>query len=204
MKKWAGKLVVGLGGSTGTGKDNVQKMLERLGAFTIDSDEIANRVLLKGAPGYQPIVESFGEKILGQNGQIDRSRLYQFVRSDHQARSKLQSIIDPLIKQATVSLLQRAEGSVVVIKATNLTRFGLLELCDHVWVITAPDDVQISNLVWKKGWSVEQAREYIQKQPEVDVQLAHADIVLYNKGSRGALWKQVAEAWGKLGWGDAP
>ena len=204
MKKWAGKLVVGLGGSAGTGKDDVQTMLERLGAFTIDADEIANRVILKSAPGYQPIVESFGEKILDQDGQIDRSRLYQFVRSDRLARDKLQSIIDPLIKQATVSLLQRAKQSVVLINATNLSRFGLLELCDRVWVITAPDEVQVSNLIRKKGWSAEQAQEYIQKQPQVDVQLAHADIVLYNKGSRGVLWKQVTEAWGKLGGGDTP
>ncbi len=201
MKKWAGKLVVGLGGSAGTGKDDVQKMLERLGAFTIDADEIANRVILKGAPGYQPIVENFGEKILDQDGQIDRSRLYQFVRLDRLARDKLQSIIDPLIKQATVSLLQRAKQSVVLIKATNLSRFGLLELCDQVWVITAPEEVQVSNLIRKKGWSAEQARGYIQKQPEVDVQLAHADVVLYNRGSRSALWDQVIEAWGRLGKG---
>ncbi|MBN1454188.1 MAG: dephospho-CoA kinase [Anaerolineales bacterium] len=204
MKKWAGKLVVGLGGSAGTGKDDVQKMLERLQAFTIDADEIANRVILKGAPGYQPIVENFGETILDQGGQIDRSRLYQFVRSDRLARDKLQSIIDPLIKQATVSLLQRAKQSVVFIKATNLSRFGLLELCDQVWVITAPEEVQVSNLARKKGWSAEQAQGYIQKQPEIDVQLAHADVVLYNKGSRGVLWRQVTQAWGKLGEGDIP
>src|SRR3990172_5837026 len=123
VKKWAGKLVVGLGGSAGAGKDDVQKMLERLGAFTIDSDEIANRVLLQGAPGYQPIVESFGDRILNQNGQIDRSRLDRILRSDRQARNKLHSMIDPLIKQATVSLLRRAKQPVVVILATNLSRF---------------------------------------------------------------------------------
>ncbi len=199
VKKWAGKLVVGLGGSAGTGKDDVKKMLERLGALTVDADEIANRVILKGAPGYRPVLETFGGKILAQDGQVDQSRLYQLVRSDRLARDKLQSIIDPLIKQATASLVQRARQSVVIVKATNLSRFGLLELCDHVWIITAPDEVQVSNLVRKKGWSVERARGYIHRQPEVDVQLAHADIVLYNKGSRGNLWKQVTQAWGKIG-----
>jgi len=199
VNKWAGKQVVGLGGSAGTGKDAVFRMLERLGAYTIDSDEIANRVILKNAPGYQPIVECFGEKVLDQTGQVDRSRLYNIVRADRQARDTLQSIIDPLIKQATISLIQQARRSLVVIKATNLSRFGLLELCDHVWVTTAPEEVQVASLAWKNGWSDEQARQYIQKQPRVDVQLAHADLVLYNRGSRGALWRQVADALHEMG-----
>ena len=113
-------------------------------------------------PGYQPIIESFGEKILGQDGQIDRSRLYEYVRSDHQARGQLLSIINPLVKQATISLIRQTEQSVVFIMATKLSGFGLLELCDRVWVITAPIEVQVSNLVWKRGWTNEQARNYVQ------------------------------------------
>ena len=204
MNKWSGKFVVGLGGGAGTGKDDVQKMLGRLGAFTIDSDEIESRVILKGAPGHQPVVEYFGEDILDQTGQIDRLKLDQIVRSDRQARDKLQSIVDPLIKQATVILLQRAKQSVVFILATDLSRFDLLELCDYVWVITAPEEVRVSNLVLKKGWSAEQARTYVQGQLEGDVQLVHADVVLNNQGSLDALLEQVIEAWGRLGERVAP
>ena len=188
-----------MGGGAGTGKDDVQKMLEGFGAFTVDSDEIESRVIRKGAPGYQPVVESFGKGILDQSGQIDQSRLYQIVRSDRQASDKLQSIIDPLIKQATVILLQRAKQPVVFIRATDLSRFDLLELCDYVWITTAPEEVRVSNLALKKGWSAEQARTYIQGQPDVDAQLARADVVLYNQGSHDALRKQVTEAWGRLG-----
>ena len=195
MSKWAEKQAVGLGGSAGTGKDAVFQILDRLGAYTIDSDEIANRVILRGAPGYQPIVKSFGGRILDQTGQIDRSRLYHIVLSNRQARDNLQAIIDPLINQALITLIEQTKQSVVVVKATNLNKFGLLELCDRVWVTTAPEEVQVANLARKNNWSEEHARQYIQKLPQVDVQLAHADFVLYNKGSRGALLKQVTEVW---------
>ena len=100
MSKWSGKQVVGLGGSMGTGKDAVLQMLASMGAYTIDSDEIANRVIQKGAPGYQPILESFGESVLDKTGQMDQARLYSIVRTDRRARNTLQSIIDPLILQA--------------------------------------------------------------------------------------------------------
>ena len=204
VNKWTGKQVIGLGGGVGTGKDIVLQMLEVLGAYTLDVDEIENRVLLKGAPGYQPVLESFGEEILNQTGQVDRARLYQIVRTDRQARDTLQSIIDPLIKQTVIRLIEQARSSVVVVKATNLSRFGLLDLCDHIWATTAPEEVQVANLVWKNGWSEAQAWNYIQNQPQAAAQLAHADLILNNRGSRGALWWQVTEAWRGMGGQVAP
>jgi peptide/nickel transport system permease protein len=175
-------------------------MLERLGAYTLDSDEVANRVILKGAPGYQPIVKSFGESILDQTGQVNRSKLYSLIREDHRARDVLQSIIDPLILRAVISLIKQSKRSMVVVKATNLSRFGLLDLCDQVWVTIALEEVQVANLLRKNDWSKDQAWDYLRRQPQVDVQLAHADYVFYNKGSRGDLLRQVAEAW--RGWGE--
>ena len=118
----AGKQVVGLGGSAGTGKDAVLQMLKSMGAYTIDSEEIANRVILKGAPGYQPIVESFGDRVLDHSGQMDRARLYSIVLTDRQAKNTLQSIIDPLILQAVIGLIKQSKRSMAVIKATNLSR----------------------------------------------------------------------------------
>ena len=34
-------------------------MLEHLGAYTIDADALSHRVMAKGAPGYQPVVNEF-------------------------------------------------------------------------------------------------------------------------------------------------
>jgi len=199
VNKWAGKQVVGFGGSIGTGKDFALQLLERLGAYILDSDEIANHIIQEGALGYQPIVNGFGRQILDQTGQLDRSKLYHVVRSDPQASKKLQSIITPLISQATISLIQRAKRSLVVIKATNLNKYGLFELCDRVWVIAATEEIRRVNLVWQKDWSGEQDFDYSQKQPQVDVQLAHADLVLHNKESHDALLWQITEALREMG-----
>jgi len=170
-------------------------MLERLGAYTFDAEEIANRVILKGAPGYQPVVNSFGKGILDPAGQVDRSKLYNLVREDRRARETLQSILDPLVLRSAITLINHSRRAVVVIQGANLSRYGLLDLCDHVWVTTAPEEVQIVNLIHEKGWSANQARDYVHHQPEVDAQLAYADYVLYNRGSRGDLLRQVTRIW---------
>ena len=90
MSEWSEKKqVIGLGGSAGTGKDAVMQMLKSMGVYTIDSDEIANRIILKGAPGCQPILESFGDKVLDQTGQMDRDKIYSIVRTDRHASDTL-------------------------------------------------------------------------------------------------------------------
>ncbi len=66
MSKSSGKYIIGLTGNIATGKSVVRRMLEHLGAYTIDADSLAHRAIAKGAPGYQPVVDLFGKWILGQ------------------------------------------------------------------------------------------------------------------------------------------
>mgnify|MGYP000477220360 CR=1 FL=1 len=46
MSKWPGKYVIGLTGNIATGKSVVRRMLEHLGAYTIDADALS---IIEGA-----------------------------------------------------------------------------------------------------------------------------------------------------------
>ena len=74
MASGPGKYIIGLTGNIGTGKTVVRRMLEHLGAYTIDADALSHRAIAKGAPGYEPVVEHFGKWILDQSGEIDRTQ----------------------------------------------------------------------------------------------------------------------------------
>jgi dephospho-CoA kinase len=56
--------LIGLTGSIGSGKSLVRKMLEHLGALTIDADELAHHAYQRGSPGYDALVKRFGSRIL--------------------------------------------------------------------------------------------------------------------------------------------
>ena len=88
-------------------------MLEHLGAYTIDADALSHRAIAKGAPGYKPVVETFGQWVLDENGEIDRSRLGNLVFRDPGAMTKLEGIIHPLVRQAVDVLVKRASQSVI-------------------------------------------------------------------------------------------
>src|SRR5210317_1680794 len=100
MSAWPGKYVIGLTGNIATGKSVVRKMLEHLGAYGIDADALAHRAIAKDAPGYQPVLEAFGNWVLTPEGQIDRVRLGRIVFSDPEALVQLETIVHPLVRGA--------------------------------------------------------------------------------------------------------
>ncbi len=198
MSKWPGKYIIGLTGNIATGKSVVRRMLEHLGAYTIDADSLAHRAMAKGAPAYQAVIDLFGKWILDANGEIDRTRLGNVVFRDPQALAQLEQIIHPVVEQATVFLIKRATQKVIVIEAIKLLESELRSLCDSIWVTYAPEELQIERLVRKRGMTREQALERIRLQGPQSQKIAAASVVLRNTGSFEDLWQQVNEAWKQI------
>ncbi len=195
MSNWPGKYVIGLTGNIATGKSVVRRMLEHLGAYTIDADALSHRAIAKGAPGYKPVVEYFGRWILNADSEINRGKLGELAFRDASALEKLEDIIHPLVTQAVDVLVKRAGQSVVVIEAIKLLESGLRRGCDSVWITYAPEEVQIERLMRKRSLTREQAIQRISAQSPQSDKVAAADVVIRNIGSYDDLWKQVNNAW---------
>lgn len=197
MSKWPGKYVIGLTGNIATGKSVVRRMLEHLGAYTIDADTLAHRVISRGAPGYQPVLDKFGSWLLDKGGQIDRSKLGRLVFADAEALAQLEDLIHPYVGQAVDILSRRATQHVIVIEAIKLLESELRTFCDTIWVTDAPQDVQVERLVRKRNLSGEEALQRIHSQSAQKEKLSAANVVITNHGSYDDLWKQVNGAWKK-------
>ncbi len=198
MSKWAGKFVIGLTGNIATGKSVVRRMLEHLGAYGINADSLAHRVLSRGAPGYQPVVELFGKRILTPAGEIDRERLGKLVFNEPNALADLESIVHPFILQAIDILVKRAPQKVVAIEAIKLLETGMAAWCDSVWVTTISPELQLERLTKKRLLDPTDARARINAQsPQVD-KIKASDIVINNAGSFEDTWTQVMAGWKRI------
>lgn len=195
MSNLPGKFVIGLTGNIATGKSVVRRMLEHLGAYTIDADTLSHRAYAKGAPGYKPVIEKFGRWLLNSDGEIDRKKLGNLVFSDGEAMRQLEEIVHPLVRQATELLIKRSTQSVVVIEAIKLLEGDLRQVCDSIWVTNAPEVIQVERLMRKRGFTREQAQERIHTQSPQSLKVNMANMVITNTGSYDDLWKQVSEAW---------
>ncbi len=198
MSIWPGKYVIGLTGNIATGKSVVRKMLEHLGAFGIDADGISHQAMVKGGPAYPEVVKAFGEFILGGDGQIDRTALGNLVFANPKALAKLEGIIHPVVRQAVNILAARAPQKVIVIEAIKLLEGELAGLCDAIWVVNAPEEVQIARLMQRRKMTIEQARSRVAAQPPQAEKLKKATVVIENAGSFEDTWTQVQTAWNKL------
>ena len=195
MSNWPGKYVIGLTGNIATGKSVVRRMLEHLGAYTIDADALSHRVISKGAPGYQPVLDTFGKWLLGADGQINRTKLGHLVFGDKDALKQLEQIIHPHVRQAIDILTRRASQNVIVIEAIKLLESPLRGQCDTIWVTDAPQQVQVERLMRKRGLSQPEALQRVQVQSSQKEKIEAANVVITNNGSYDDLWKQVSEAW---------
>lgn len=195
VSNWPGKYVIGLTGNIATGKSVVRRMLEHLGAYTVDADVLAHRAVARGAPGYAPAVEAFGKFILDPKGEIDRAKLGRIVFSDAEALAQLETIVHPLVEHAIDLMIQRATQRVVVIEAIKLLEGKLAGACDTIWVTYAPEAIQKARLMQKRGMGEAEALQRIHAQPPQEVKTAAASAVIQNTGSFEDTWKQVVAAW---------
>jgi dephospho-CoA kinase len=197
VSKWPGKYVIGLTGNIGTGKSVIRRMLEHLGAYSIDADTLSHRAIARGAPGYQAVINTFGRYVVGADGEINRARLGRLVFNDPEAMALLEKIVHPLVEQAIDLMVQRATQKVVVIEAIKLIEANLNRLCDSLWVTSAPAEVQLARLVQLRKMNEVEARQRISAQSPQEKKTAMANVVIKNAGSFEDAWKQVVAAWQK-------
>lgn len=200
MGRWQGKYVIGLTGNIAMGKSLVLRMLQHLGAYTIDADGLAHQVMAPNAPAYDPVLQMFGRFVLNANGQIDRNRLGAVAFSHPEALKALESITHPIISQAIDTLITRSKHKVIVVEAIKLLEGDLAGMVDAVWVVDTPADIQLQRLM-KRGLSREEAIKRIQVQnPQAD-KLARASVVIHNQGTPEQTWAQVKQAWDAIAQG---
>jgi dephospho-CoA kinase len=195
VNNWPGKFVIGLTGNIATGKSVVRRMLEHLGAYTIDADALSHRAIAKGAPGYQPVVDYFGKFILDSKGEIDRAKLGRVVFNDPEALKILEDIVHPLVEHAADLMIRRANQRIIVIEAIKLLEGKLAGQCDSIWTSASPEGLQINRLMKRRGMTEQQAIQRIHAQLPQELKIAAASVVIQNDGTFENTWKQVVAAW---------
>jgi dephospho-CoA kinase len=186
------KRVIGLTGSMGAGKSTVSAYLREKGIQVIDADEISREITRTGQPGYEAVVEAFGQDFVSEDGSLNRRALGQCVFADPARLACLEEILHPLIVARTQEELECAKET-VVIDAPLLHKTGLHNLCDEVWVVSAPEKMRIERIIERDGITEEEARARLNNQMPPDEMEDRADTVLKNDGPIESLYGQIDE-----------
>ena len=191
-------LVIGLTGSIGTGKSEVARLLESMGAVVINADQVGHEAYTPNTESWREVVEAFGKDILQPTGEIDRRKLGTIVFSDPQQLAKLNGIMHPRMAGMVGERIEklRTQGTeVVVVEAALLFEAKWDYLVDEVWTTDAPVETVIQRLRDRNGLQEEEVRKRIDSQMDREERLQRSHLILDNSGDVAQMEQTVNSLW---------
>jgi dephospho-CoA kinase len=140
-------LAVAITGGIGAGKSEALAAFARHGAATVSSDEIVHRLLRDDPEVREALLERFGERILDEAGQIDRSAIAELVFPDRDALDWLERLLHPRVSREYLEWREQLGNlpkppAVCATEVPLLYEVGSEDRFDAVVLVTAPPDVR--------------------------------------------------------------
>ena len=143
--------IIGLCGTSGSGKGYVSMLFTKHGIPSIDTDRVYRETTTKkGSECLCELVLEFGNSILTENGELYRPALAKIVFSDREKLKRLNEITHKHIKKDTEALLNayKIEGApAVIIDAPVLFESGFDKMCDFTVCVTSPTERKIDRIM---------------------------------------------------------
>jgi dephospho-CoA kinase len=187
-------LVIGLTGGIGSGKSLVRKYFSDLGAKVLDADELSRQVIERGSKGFDQVVKAFGDSVL-RDGDIDRRALAEIVFASTSERSKLESIIHPLVRNAFKAATRLMSGNeILVYEIPLLVETGGAEHFDFIVTVESDLDVRIERLK-RRGMRTSEIEARVRSQATPEERRSVAGYVIANNGTADELLRHVEYVW---------
>lgn len=185
-------------GGMGAGKSTARKALADEGLPFIDLDQVGHEVLTWDTVKDE-LVETFGEDILGADGEVDRKVLAHRAFATPADTRKLNRITMPRIEESYTDRVAELESQghkavVVEYSVFKNRRSSLAYSADVVLAVLAPIDLRIERAV-ASGWSEADVRRRIARQITDADRIEAADVVFNNDGTPDELRNQVLAWW---------
>lgn len=186
------RFTVGLTGGIGSGKSLVADMFAARGASVVDTDQIAHSLTGPQGAAMPAILAAFGARMADSRGAMDRAQMRELVFRAPDAKRRLEAILHPMIRDATLAAAAAASGSYVILAIPLLVESGSWrQRVSRVLVVDCPEQVQVARVMARNGLAEAQVRAIMAAQAPRAVRLAAADDVIDNGGPIEALAPQV-------------
>lgn len=186
--------IVGLTGGIGSGKTQAANAFTALGVTVIDTDIISHALTAPNGLAINAIRAAFGNDFIDGIGQMDRAKMRECIFSDPQAKSKLESILHPLIHRVVNnSILQHADEPYLVLVVPLLAESGYwIDKCNRILVIDCDAETQVKRVMQRSQLEESVVRKIIAAQASREERAAIASEIIVNESSLQQLQNQVA------------
>lgn len=186
--------VIGLCGGSGSGKGVVSSIFARYGYLTIDTDMVYREITNKKTPCLDALILEFGDKILNQEGGLDRKKLGAIVFSDREKLDRLNAVSHKFVLDEVRSIIENAKKEKytgALVDAPLLFESGFDSECDYVVAVVAKTDIRISRIIERDDITKEAAIKRIASQTSDEYLISKSDFVIKNNADKKALESEV-------------
>ena len=186
--------IIGITGGIASGKSTVTNFLRQKGFEVVDADAVVHQLQKPDGRLYQILVEHFGEKILLENGELNRPLLASLIFSKPEEQEWSKEIQGQIIREELGSLRDKLAQTedLFFMDIPLLFEQEYASWFDETWLVYVSRDTQMDRLMKRDYLTMEDAQARLASQWSLEEKKRLASHILDNNGSREQLLSQVA------------
>ena len=185
--------IIGITGGIASGKSTVTNFLRQKGFEVVDADALVHQLQKPGGRLFQILVEHFGEKVLLEDGKLNRPLLASLIFSNSEEREWSKETQGQIIREELGSLRDKLAQTddVFFMDIPLLFEQDYASWFDETWLVYVRLDTQLDRLMNRDQLSKESAETRLASQWPLEEKKKFATYILDNNGSRTRLLSQV-------------
>jgi dephospho-CoA kinase len=191
-------LLVALTGNYGMGKSAVLNMFGKLGAHTIDADEVVGS-LLEEQKVLDKIRDILGAEVFDPEGGLDRKKVADAIFKDAALRASLENLLHPLVFDGIDAVIAQREGedAIIVVEIPLLFERGYEKKFNRTITVFTDEATALARLE-KKGIGRPEALQRLTAQIPIRDKIGKSDFVIDNNGAPEDVLSGVKRIYEKL------
>ncbi|EFX37073.1 dephospho-CoA kinase [Streptococcus infantis ATCC 700779] len=187
--------IIGITGGIASGKSTVTEFLRQKGFQVVDADAVVHQLQKPGGRLYQVLVEHFGEKILLENGELNRSLLASLIFSNPEEQEWSKRTQGEIIREELAALRNQfaQTEALFFMDIPLLFEQNYASWFDETWLVYVNRDVQLERLMKRDQISREAAESRLNSQWPLERKISLASHSLDNNGNQEQLIAQVVQ-----------
>lgn len=158
------KNIIGITGGIGSGKSVVSRILRLNGMYVYDCDFEAKRLMEQNGPLRSSLCSLLGNEAYCLDGRLDRKFVASRIFSDSNMLAAVNSLVHAAVKDDFILHAGSAGSGMVFCESAILASSGMAELCDEIWMVTAPEGVRIERVKQRSAIEEEEIRKRMEAQ----------------------------------------
>ena len=187
--------IIGITGGIASGKSTVTEFLRQKGFQVVDADAVVHQLQKPGGRLFQILVEHFGEKILLENGELNRPLLASLIFSNPEEQEWSKRTQGEIIREELAALRNQfaQTEALFFMDIPLLFEQDYASWFDETWLVYVNRDVQLERLMKRDQISREAAESRLNSQWPLERKISLASHSLDNNGNQEQLIAQVVQ-----------